>query len=90
MATITLNIPNAVLPRVIDGICNQHNYQAEVISTDNNKTEYVPNPETKAVFAKRMIIEYCKSAVKNYEAELVANTARKNALTLIDSEVVLT
>lgn len=76
MASITINIPDQVLNRVINGFCERHGYMPLL---ENGE----PNPQTKAQFAKSKIIEYVKRSV--IEAE--ANTARNEAETSVRADV---
>lgn len=55
MANITITIPDSQLTRVLDGIAKDCNYQLTINGSSN--------PETKAQFAKRIIIERVKSMV---------------------------
>lgn len=61
MATMTINIPDAQLSKVVDGMCINYNYEPLING--------LPNPETKAVFARRMLIELLKRAVAAGEAK---------------------
>lgn len=56
---ITLTIPDADMPRVVNAICLVNDYQ----DTING----VPNPETKNQFAKRMLILEIKIWVRDAE-----------------------
>jgi hypothetical protein len=58
MANITLTIPDASIGRIVDGMCNQFNY-----STMKQAAE------TKAQFAKRMLVEMVKNAVLSSEVQ---------------------
>lgn len=75
MATISITIKDTQLQRVIDGICEDNNYQATVTNSDGTIS---PNPQTKAQFVKRIIIERVKGMVKagehkKAEKEIVVN-----------------
>ena len=74
MATMTINIPDAVANRVTNGVCARYGYQA--VFEDGT-----PNPETKAQFAKRMVILFIKRAVREAEMEAAAKAAEVEAAT---------
>ena len=67
MANITLNIPADKIQLIIDSFCNTQGYQEEI---EGEGGEMIPNPETKAQFAKRMVIEYVKDTVLREEKRL--------------------
>lgn len=81
MATITINIADTDLTRVITAISGVFNYQPILTDTLGNKT---PNPETPAQFARRMIVTDVKSWVKTYESTQAAESARAAANTAAD------
>lgn len=68
MAVISITIPDAQINRVIDGICLACNYQATING--------VANPETKAQFAKRMLIEQMKALVSQGEMRAVRDSVK--------------
>lgn len=72
MAQITINIPDAVLPRVINAFAAMYGYQATI----NGQ----PNPVTKPQFAKQKVIEYVRRVVADTEggAAQVAAQAQAN------------
>lgn len=86
MATITLTIPDALLPRVVAGMCGRHGYEDTVqdpaYPEDPGKT--IPNPETKAVFCKRMIRQQIKRDVLQWEAEQAFLAAQATGGTEVD------
>jgi hypothetical protein len=84
---IKLSIPDNIAQRVIDGIAGAHGYQDVIIGIDDSET---PNPETKAQFAKRVIIADIKNAVKSYEAIQAAETARITAIESVENEIEIT
>jgi len=83
---ITITIPDEIAPRVIDGVAGQHGYQETVLDEEGNE---IPNPETKAQFAKRVILEGVKNAVLSWEAVQAAEAARTAAIDLANEEIVL-
>lgn len=83
MTTITITIPDNITPRVINGFAKRYNYSPTLENGD-------PNPETKAQFAKRKIIEYIKQSVKEAEMQDATNAAATTAGTSADKEILLT
>jgi hypothetical protein len=73
MATLSITIPDNQVSRVNDAIAALYNYQATINGS--------PNPETKAQFSRRMIIENLKRLVAQGESTV----ARK----LADSQITL-
>ena len=63
MAQITINIPDAVQPRVVDAICAQTGWDGST---------------TKAVWARTQIIKYVKSLVVAFEASSAGQAASHN------------
>ena len=83
MASFTLEIPNDVVGRVVDGIAYQHKYQDELTDPDTGDT--IPNPETKAAYSKRMLKRWVRENVKAWEATQAAQTAASGAANDADS-----
>lgn len=77
MATITFTIPNAILPRVVAGICGKYGYQDMVDDPSDEGVAVIPNPETKAEFCKRMIRQNIKRDVLQWEAEQAYNASQQ-------------
>lgn len=78
MAQITINIPDQVLGRVVDGLCGRYSY-------DDRKQE----GETKGQFAKRTMMEWVKSSVKKYEQQKASVQAEIDAAASVDADIVL-
>lgn len=87
MATITLNIPDAILPRVLNGFASRYGYTPTLV--DGNGADY-QNPETKAQFAKRMLVDYMRTVVREAEATAAADAARQAAEQAARSEITIT
>jgi len=81
MASITINIGNADLPRVITGVCGFFNYSATIPQIIGDP---LPNPETQAQFARRMVVEAVRSWVKTYEMQQAAIAAQQTASAAAD------
>lgn len=79
MATITINIPDAITNKVIDALCERYMY-------DENKSV----GETKAQFSKRMLIEHIKDIVKEKEIKLAKSSIEQAVLTASNAELDLT
>ena len=73
MAQIILTIPNDRLQRVIDGICYLGDYQ-DTIHNPSNYDEMIPNPVSKAAFAKQYIIDKVREMVLTGEANKARQT----------------
>jgi len=82
MAQITINIPDAIATRVINGFAKRYNHSSTLENGD-------PNPETKAQFAKRKLIEFIKQAVRDAEIQDATNTAATTAGTSVDTDIIL-
>lgn len=76
MAKITINLPEALEERVIDGFCKFHDYQETVWAA--NAIDRVPNPETKLQFMQRTLGEYIFNGVRTAEGEQAAETAKNS------------
>ncbi len=72
MATITVTIPDAVAVRVRDAFTATYGYQTTI--------DGLPNPETPTLFVQRMVREYVKQTMVNYEAQTASTTATGKAV----------
>lgn len=68
MAIFSIEIANKDVERVIDSLCA--NYARPQTIIDNNGNT-VNNPESKPVFANRMVREFLSDHVKKYELDLL-------------------
>ena len=86
MVDITLTIPDDVKDRVINGFCGQFRYQETVEDgvDEDGLPVMVVNPESKPVFAKRMLAKVIKDTVRTYEANQASETARLAAIASAD------
>ncbi len=71
--TITLTIPDPVATRVILGYSASRGYSPTIFDPETGATS--PNPETRAQYAKRMLIAHVIQAVKQYETQLADQAA---------------
>ena len=76
MATITLTIPDAALPRVVDALCAYGGQAAD-------------SPVAKGAFAKGVVGSWVKSIVRAHEAQQAAEAARLAAEVKADAEVTI-
>ena len=85
MATITITIPNPVANRVIDSVCERYGYE-DTIEDDGNR---IPNPISKAQFAKQQLIAWVKDCVTYKEGNEAGNKARQEAIAKVEAEIQL-
>ena len=76
MAQITIDIPVGAVSRVLDAIASEYNYNA---ATDG----------TKAVFAKKQVVEFLKRTVKEAEGSAAAKAAQSTVVSDVDTNVVI-
>ena len=75
MANLSFTLSDLDLTRAVNGVCAYGNYQATIPNpTDPTKT--ISNPETKSVFAKRMLIDQIKQMVAAGEQKKAEQNAR--------------
>jgi len=79
MADIKVTIKDSQLTRVVDGIAGQCGYQ-ENIPDPKDFGKQIPNPETKAHFARKAMVEWVKDNVRAYEIRLAQEAAGKTAV----------
>lgn len=77
MAQITVTIPDAVLPRVLDAFAVRYGWNAA-------------GGQTKAQFAKAKLIDFTRDVVRLHETATAAETARSAASAGVDTDIVLT
>lgn len=77
MASITITIPDAVVTRVLDAMATRYGW-----SSDSGLT--------KAQFAKKVIIDLLKDAVKLHEGNLASQQAMEVSNALVDTDIQLT
>jgi len=78
MATISITIPDAAMPRIIAAYCALFGYQAVL-------EDGTPNPETKAAFTKRMVIRHVRGIVTSYEGDTAVAAVRVTTAADVDS-----
>lgn len=72
MTTITITIPDEITQRVVSALSYRWKYPP--VLDDGS-----PNPESRAQFIRRKVIEYMKKSVKEAEIEIAANEAATQA-----------
>jgi hypothetical protein len=80
MAQITINIPDGVLPRVIDALA---------IDYSPTLPDGTPNPMTKNQYAKKQVLDFVKERVKRVEAQIAREEAERQAKESVDEDVQL-
>lgn len=76
MATISVTIPDAVLPRVLDAFATAYNYNAE-------------KDGTKTAFAQAQVARFITEIIRANEADVAVKKARDAATTKTDKEIVI-
>jgi len=72
--TITLTIPDAQMPKLINALCIRYGYQETIVQEVDGILQTIDNPQTKAQFARESIINHLKQVVRDTEYE----EARRN------------
>jgi len=73
--------------RVLNAIASAHGYQENIKDVDGN---VIPNPQSKAAFAKRVIVNQLIDIVKSHESNIDVITARDAAEDKVDNEINIT
>jgi ribosome-interacting GTPase 1 len=86
MAIFSVEIADTDVDRVINAVCNNYNYKDKIL-TDNN--EEIINPESKPVFANRMVRKFLSDHVKKYELDLAKKALQDqlDSVTINDPQV---
>lgn len=67
---ITLTIPDNQVARVINALCVRYGYQETIANPNSGDVlQYIPNPQTKAQFARAQIISFLKRVTTEVELE---------------------
>lgn len=80
MASIPINYPDGQGPRIIASLCSFFHYKDTITKSDGT---IIPNPETKPVFVKRMILQQIRSWVIEGEKQNTIQTA----LTALEADI---
>jgi hypothetical protein len=76
MVQFTINIPQERVADLLDAFAVQYNYQAE-IDDPNNPDVMIPNPVSKAQFAKNTIKTYIKEVYIAGKLKEIENTRQQ-------------
>lgn len=68
MAIFSVEIADKDVARVIESLCINYNRPETILDQNGNN---IPNPETKPVFANRMVREFLSDHVRKYEIDLL-------------------
>lgn len=68
MAIFSIEIADDDVIRVINSVAANYNYEDYIL---NDSGELIPNPESKYVFANRMVREFLSDHVKKHELDLL-------------------
>ncbi len=82
MAVISITIPDTLVTRVVNGVAYQNGWTAQVPDPNwegPGPAPLVPNPVTRAQYARQVIKEWVKANVVAYEAVIAAESARAAA-----------
>ncbi len=76
MATLTFTFDTGAVPlnRILDAFATAYSYQSII--------DGVPNPETKAQFARRMVMEYIRDVVQGQEVNTATKIAKDGVVKL--------
>jgi hypothetical protein len=67
---ITLTIPDEQAARVMNALCVRYGYQETIADPNGGDVlQYIPNPQTKAQFAREQIISFLKRITTDVELE---------------------
>lgn len=83
---ITLDIPDTFADRVIAAISDTYGYQETIRDEEGNE---MPNPQTRAQFARSQVLRFLKETTVAYEANREASLAREAAREQADSDIAL-
>jgi hypothetical protein len=81
MAIFSIEIADNDVEIVINSLCENYKRPDTIIDSDGNS---IPNPETKPVFANRMVREFLSDHVKRYQIDLL----KKQLETSINSPII--
>jgi hypothetical protein len=71
---ITLTIPDEQAARVMNALCVRYGYQETIADPNGGDVlQYIPNPQTKAQFARAQIILFLKQVTTEVELDEARN-----------------
>jgi hypothetical protein len=83
MAQITISIPDAVLPRVLDAMASAYGYSATL-------PDGSPNPQSKAQFARQQLANFVKQTVAEQEVRAAVAAASQSAASKAAADIAVT
>ena len=85
--TLTIDYKNHG-PEIVQAFCDTYNYNETVPDPTaiDDMQPWIPNPESKVQFTRRMVQEYIKNIVKAHRATRAADMARKGEEAVVDSD----
>ena len=78
MADLIFTIPDEYIPDLLEAFADKYGYQDEIEdpeATPKQGTVMIPNPQTKAEFARAVIVQLIKDTYIRYKAKVDAQTA---------------
>lgn len=87
MAIIKLNIPDNRLQALIQAFATMYHYQDLIQNPANPEVEMIPNPQSKAAFAKQKIVEHLKDIYIAGQTQTALDSARKAAILAARAEI---
>lgn len=77
MAIFSIEIADNDVSRVIESLCVNYGWQ-ETISDPHDPMRIINNPETKEVFANRMVRQFLREHVVKYETDKVMKKIKES------------
>lgn len=78
MAVFSIEIADSDVERVINAVCANYKRPDNIVDNNGNTIE---NPESKAVFANKMVRQFLSDHVQKYEIDLLKKQI-ENSITL--------
>jgi len=78
MAVFSIEIADSNVERVINAVCANYKRPDNIVDNNGNTIE---NPESKAVFANKMVRQFLSDHVQKYEIDLLKQQI-ENSITL--------
>lgn len=79
-----VTVPDAQATAILDDFVAYHGYQATIKDAEGND---IPNPQTKAQFAKAKVVSFVRESIKSFRANASANSARDVKIQEVDAIV---
>ncbi len=88
MAQLVFEVPDAVAARAVNAVAYYNGYMDTIIDPATGNP--IPNPETKAHYAKMVIARWIKAQVVAYERRTAAGSAGDQSEQAAESEITVT